>query len=311
MTNTILTTPKASDKIKLNTPTPFTGKQNEFVLFMQDIYIYLKVNQHIYNDDKKIPFILSYLTGGDAAIWKQQFIQTKIEEHEWERTKEPNWGTYQSSVDALKKTFQPYDKPAEALEDMEKLRLGNNSIMEHNSRFQLLVSQTGMTDSPMLINLYRETLPWALQSPIIRSEHPLKTLEEWYTKATNFYIGHKRAQRLFKKRDDKPTNTFGALPAQKKFTFPKKKDPNAMDIDRMTVEEQTRLMKEGKCFRCKLFGHLSWNCPTKGQNNMPMTSILKWTGKSTASHISALIASMSEEERKALEEEGKKHRLGF
>jgi hypothetical protein len=100
-------------------------------------------------------------------------------------------------------------------------------------------------------------LPWGLQSLIIRSEHPSKTLEEWYTKATNFYIGHKRAQRLFKKQDDKLTNTFGTLPAQKKSTFPEKKDLNAMDIDHMTVDERTRLMKEGKCFRCKLFGHLS------------------------------------------------------
>jgi hypothetical protein len=223
MTNTIATMmiTRASDKMKLNSPTPFTGKQNESVLFMQDVYIYLKVNQYIYdNDDKKISFILSYLTGGDAAIWKQQFIQTKIEEHEWDKTEEPNWGKYKDFVEALKKTFQPYNEPAEALKDMKKLRLGDNSITEHNSRFQLLVSQTGMTDSPALINLYRETLSWALQSLIIRSEHPPKTLEEWYTKATNFYIGHKRAQCLFKKRDDKLTNTFGTLPAQKKFRIP-------------------------------------------------------------------------------------------
>jgi Retrotransposon gag protein/Zinc knuckle len=279
---------------------------------MQDIYIYLKVNQHIYDDDdKKISFILSYLTGGDAAIWKQQFIQTKIEEHERDKTKEPNWGTYQSFVDAFKKTFQPYDEPAEALGDMKKLQLGDNSITEHNLRFRLLVSQTGMTDSPALIDLYWETLPWALQSPIIRSEHLPKTLEEWYTKATNFYIGHKRAQRLFKKQDDKQTNTFGALPAQKRFTFPKKKNPNAMDIDHMMVDEQTHLMKEGKCFRCKLFGHLSRDCPNKGQNNTPTTSTPKWTAKSVALHIRALIASMSEEEKKALEEEGEKHSLGF
>jgi Ty3 transposon capsid-like protein len=152
MANTILTTMKASEKIKLNPPTPFTGKQNEFVLFMQDVYIYLEVNQHLYNnDDKKISFILSYLTGGDAAIWKQQFIQTKIER---DKTKEPNWGTYKNFVEALKQTFQPYDEPAEALEDMKKLRLGDNSIMEHNSRFRLLVSQTGMTDSSTLIDLY-------------------------------------------------------------------------------------------------------------------------------------------------------------
>jgi Ty3 transposon capsid-like protein len=306
MADTIVTT-GASDKIKLNPPTPFTGKQNKFVLFMQDIYVYLKVNWNTYdNDSKKISFILSYLTGGDAAIWKQQFIQMKIEE---QKTKEPDWKKYKDFIEALKRTFQPYDKLAEALEDMKKLRLSDNSITEHNSRFRLLVSKTGMKDSLALTDLYRETLPWALQSPIIRSENPPKTLEEWYTKATNFYIGHKRAQRLFKKQDKKPMNSFGTPSTQKKFTFPKKKDPNAMDIDWMMVDERTHLMKEGKCF--KLFGHLSQNCPNKGQNATPTMTTLKWTGKSVASHIRALIASMSEEEKRALEEEGEKNGLGF
>jgi hypothetical protein len=41
------------------------------------------------------------------------------------------------------------------------------------------------------------------------------------------------------------------------------------------------------------------------------TNTLKWTGKSVASHIRTLIASMSEEEKKVLEEEGEKHGLGF
>jgi Retrotransposon gag protein/Zinc knuckle len=305
-------TPKASENIKLNPLKPFTGKRSDFILFMQDVYVYLKVNQLTYNNnEKKISFILSYLADGDAAVWKQQFIQTKIEESEEAKTDKFSWGTYKEFVDALKKTFQPYEEPAEALKDMKKLRLGDSSITEHNSRFRLLVSQTGMKDSLALTDLYRETLPWGLQSPIIRSEHPPKTLKEWYTKATNFYIGHQRAQHLFKKRDNKPTNTTSALPAQKKFSFPKKKNPNAMDIDRMSIKEQTHLMKEGKCFRCKLFGHLSRDCPNKGQNTMTTTTTPKWTGKTAASHIKTLIASMSEEEKKILEEEGKKHGLGF
>jgi hypothetical protein len=300
-----------SEKIRLNPLTPFTGKRSNFILFLQDVYVYLKVNQLIYNNnEKKISFILSYLAGGDAAVWKQQFIQTKIEESEEAKTDEPNWETYKEFVEALKKTFQPYDEPAEALEDMKKLHLGDSSITEHNLKFRLLVSQTGMKDSPMLMDLYWETLPWGLQSPIIRSEHPPKTLEEWYTKATNFYVGHQKAQRLFRKRD-KPVNTSSAPPTQKKFSFPEKKDPNAMDIDCMSIEECMRLMKEGKCFRCKLFGHLSWDCPNKGQNTMSTMTTPKWTGKSTASHIRTLIASMSEEEKKVLEEEGEKHGLGF
>jgi Retrotransposon gag protein/Zinc knuckle len=301
------TTPKASENVKLNPPKPFTGKRSDFILFMQDVFVYLKVNKSIYDDnEKKISFILSYLADGDAAVWKQQYIQTKIEESVEAKTDEPSWENYKEFVEALKKTFQPYDKPAEALENIKKLRLGDSSITEHNSRFRLLVSQTGMKDSSALMDLYRETLPWGLQSPIIRYEHPPKTLEKWYTKATNFYIRHQRAQRLFEKRDNKPTNNTSALPAQKKFSFPEKKDPNAMDIDRLSIEERTCLMKEGKCFRCKLFGHLSRDCPNKGQNTTP-----KWTGKSAAAHIRTLIASMNEEEKKALEEEGEKHGLGF
>jgi hypothetical protein len=305
------TTPKASKNIKLNPPTLFTGKRSDFMLFMQDVFIYLKVNKTTYdNDDKKISFILSYLTGGDAAVWKQQFIQTKIEESVEAKTDEPDWGSYKEFVEALKKTFQPYDEPAEALEDMKKLRLGDGSITEHNSRFRLLVSQTGMKDSLALTDLYRETLPWGLQSPIIRSEHPPKMLEEWYTKATNFYVGHQRVQCLFRKRDNKPMTTSSAPPAQKRFSFHEKEDPNAMDIDRMSIKERTCLMKEGKCFRCKLFGHLSRDCPNKGQNTTTPTAP-RWTGKSAASHIRTLIASMSEEEKKVLGEEGEKFGLGF
>jgi hypothetical protein len=42
-----------------------------------------------------------------------------------------------------------------------------------------------------------------------------------------------------------------------------------------------------------------------------MTSTPKWTGKSTALHIRALISLMNEEEKKVLEEEGEKNSLGF
>jgi Zinc knuckle len=68
-----------------------------------------------------------------------------------------------------------------------------------------------------------------------------------------------------------------------------------MDIDHMSIEERTCLMKEGKCFRCKLFGHLSRDCSNKNQmTTAPATSTPKWTGKSAAAHIQTLIASMSE-----------------
>jgi Retrotransposon gag protein len=141
---TTMMTLKASENVKLNPPKLFTGKQSDFVLFMQDVYVYLKVNRLIYDDsEKKISFILSYLADGDTAVWKQQFIQTKIEESEEAKTDEPSWGTYKEFVEALKKTFQPYDEPAEALEDIKKLRPGDGSITKHNSRFRFSCHRQG------------------------------------------------------------------------------------------------------------------------------------------------------------------------
>jgi hypothetical protein len=47
------TTPKASENVKLNSPKPFTGKRSDFILFMQDVFVYLKVNKSIYDDDER------------------------------------------------------------------------------------------------------------------------------------------------------------------------------------------------------------------------------------------------------------------
>jgi hypothetical protein len=45
MAETTTMTPKASENIKLNPLTPFTGKRSDFMLFMQDVFVYLKVNK--------------------------------------------------------------------------------------------------------------------------------------------------------------------------------------------------------------------------------------------------------------------------
>jgi hypothetical protein len=50
--------------------------------------------------------------------------------------------------------------------------------------------------------------------------------------------------------------------SQKKYYFPQRKiDPNAMDIDRLMVDEQNKLMKEGRCFKCRNTGHQANKCP--------------------------------------------------
>jgi hypothetical protein len=126
------TTPKASENIKLNPPKPFTGKRSDFILFVQDVFVYLKVNKSIYDNN----FLHPVLSGR----WRRCCMETAIySDKDWRKCRcedrRAKLGKLQEFIEALKKTFQPYDEPAEALEDMKKLRLGDGSITEHNSKF--------------------------------------------------------------------------------------------------------------------------------------------------------------------------------
>jgi Zinc knuckle len=40
-----------------------------------------------------------------------------------------------------------------------------------------------------------------------------------------------------------------------------RKDPNAIDVDALTMEERGMLLRQGKCFRCKKVGHMAKDLP--------------------------------------------------
>jgi hypothetical protein len=82
----IMTNPPAmqtqvvADKAKeyrMNKLTPFTGDQTRIRQFFQDCFGYLDMNQSIYDTDQlKIGFILSYMNDGEAANWKEYYLDT-------------------------------------------------------------------------------------------------------------------------------------------------------------------------------------------------------------------------------------------
>jgi hypothetical protein len=99
------------------------------------------------------------------------------------------------------------------------------------------------------------------------------------------------------------------------------RDPNAMDVDALSIKQQEEAMRKGACFGCGEVGHISRNCPKKrgysqggqggntGQPGQFGTSGKTWTkGKDLLAHIRTLTAGLAanelEELMKGAEESG-------
>ena len=106
-------TTKATE-IKLNQPKPFTRKWEDLKKFLQDMNLYLLVNNKVYDTNvKKIAFALSFMNEGDAASWKEQLLEDAMALKTFDlRT----WAQFKRD---LNDAFKPYDAPGDAWEELK------------------------------------------------------------------------------------------------------------------------------------------------------------------------------------------------
>jgi hypothetical protein len=73
-----------------------------------------------------------------------------------------------------------------------------------------------------------------------------------------------------------------------------------MDVDRLTVEECNKLMKEGRCFKCRNTGHRANKCPNEEDDSKKKGKEVlkkKMNGRELHAHVRALFKEMMEEDR--------------
>ena len=112
---------------------------------------------------------------GDAASWKEQLLEDAMALPTFDL------GTWDQFKKDLNNTFKPYYAPGDAQEEMKTIKMGNNTIEEHITRFKMLVTMSDLNDkSPAVVDYFRDFLSIPLQQKILNLENLPKTLKEWY-----------------------------------------------------------------------------------------------------------------------------------
>ena len=207
-------------EIKLNPPKTFDGSREKFRKFLQDAQLYMTINKKIYDNDLvKIGFILSFMTEGQAAAWADQFIEEAANASTAAGKPDLDLGTYDDFRKALKDAFSAYDSPGEALSQMKNLRMKkDDSVDDHVAKFKSLVSESRIDEnSPVIVDMFRETLTAPLQRRILTLENLPTTLKEWCDWTKKIDYNWKRMQLAIGRTQD---NQQKGKNPQKKFYFP-------------------------------------------------------------------------------------------
>jgi Zinc knuckle len=161
----------------------------------------------------------------------------------------------------------------DAVNRLETLKQGKKTAEELVTEFWQIVGQAGMerkskSDHLHLIRYFRKALEPRLQNKILFGTEVPKTIDKWTELAISFdtnwrmeimFLNQDKAS-LPKKADTNKSNGNACW-----WRTNEKKDPNAMDVDTLTMEERGNLMRQGKCFCCKKTGHLAKDCPSSEQ----------------------------------------------
>jgi hypothetical protein len=103
----------------MNKPTLFTGDRTKIRRFLQDCLWYLDMNQVIYNTDRlRIGFILSYMNDGEAANWKEYYLDTLKDP----ATGMPKFPTLVTFLGDIRLAFRTTDRVRDAVKHWNKER---------------------------------------------------------------------------------------------------------------------------------------------------------------------------------------------
>jgi hypothetical protein len=211
----------------------------------------------------------------------------------------------------LRDSFKKVDEEESSLVRLELLQQGGKPVEEHNTKFKLLAGQTGITNDKTLVNIYWGTISKGLLEKII-SHTPLPTtLTNWINKAVQL----DKQWRMMMEILDKLTSKRYSNDSMNKYKFkiPAYHDPNAMDVDALSIAEREDRKKGMLCYNCEKPGHFAQECKQPKKKKGPFKGALrfkKWfTSKDLQAHIHAMLEDMDKEEQDEFYEEAEREGL--
>ena len=157
-------------------PQIFDGTPSKVSGFVGACRIYIKTRLREASVEAQINWVLSYVQGGSADIWKENVLE-KLETGEIEFE---NVGEFLAEI---RREFGGGDEESVKVAELKKIEQGGRTIEEFVQDFKRTARGSGYEGRPLVEEFKRE-MNGGIRRKLMEAENPPTSIENWYRKAT-------------------------------------------------------------------------------------------------------------------------------
>ena len=251
--------------------------------------LYLKMKMRGTSVEEQVQWVLSYVQGGSADVWKENVME-ELESGEIE------YETAEEFFTNLRREFGGGEEESIKAAELRRMEQGGKTMQEYMQEFKRTVRGSGYEGRP-LVEEFKRGINRGIRRKLMEAENLPTSIKQWYRRATALdrnwresrreeerpkkkeVEGGKQGQRqnlprplVWQRRQPLPqqATTGPALMEEVERTnvgvvrglgvgvgqntgTPPRQNPYAMEVDRGR-----------NCYACGGFGHMAHNCRTRG-----------------------------------------------
>jgi len=179
-------------------PQIFDGTPSKVSRFIEACRLYVKMRLREASVEEQVQWILSYVQGGSADIWKENIIEElDIGEIEFELVGE--------FLAEIKKEFGEGDKELVKVAELKKIEQGGRTMEEFVQDFKRTARGSGYEGCP-LIEEFKQGMNGSIRRKLMEAENQLATIEHWFRRAIALDKNYRESRREEKRLRGKKEN---------------------------------------------------------------------------------------------------------